>query len=136
MTYAVRPWSGHCECAMTHNKQQIFNYLPICCESRKESLFQKLKDFLRKQCASLYFFNVEVNCILVQININCQSFENAGMVQIKLLLNFLETILLLNQVHHVTTTNTTTTNNNNILFLLRNVTWKKECFTTEHLIRK
>ena len=132
----MHPWSVHCECAMEHNKRQIFNYPHICGEPRKESFFLKLKDFLRKQCASLYLFNVEVNCTSVQININCQSFENAGMVPIKLLLNFLKTILLLNQVHHVTatTTTTTTTTNNNILFLLRNVTLKKKCFTTEQYL--
>ena len=29
LTYAVYPWSVHCECAIKHNKRQIFDYLHI-----------------------------------------------------------------------------------------------------------
>ena len=85
---------------LKHNKRQIFKYLHIRGESRKESLFQKLGKFFGKQCTSLYLFNVEVNCILVQININCQSFENVGIVPINILFNFFKTILFRNQVDH------------------------------------
>ena len=27
LTYAVYPWSVHCECAMKQNKRQILNYI-------------------------------------------------------------------------------------------------------------
>ena len=29
LSYAVYLWQVHCECAMKHNRRQIFNYLPI-----------------------------------------------------------------------------------------------------------